>query len=128
MDIYQRPASVQVAALSGKYNTIHAIVESHSPETDTYQVHIAEHSLRLTVNSPHQLVVGERVNLLIRPEWSTIGEGLPTTVERVRYQGSVTEYELHSQLGQLYTRQLRPPEYSVGQFLFWRPTQATVVD
>ncbi|WP_206919093.1 TOBE domain-containing protein [Alicyclobacillus suci] len=87
-----------------------------------------EHSLRLTISCPHQLVVGERVHLFIRPEWSTTGEGLPTTVERVRYQGSVTEYELHSPLGQLYIRQLRPTEYSMGQSVFWRPTQATVVN
>jgi ABC-type Fe3+/spermidine/putrescine transport system ATPase subunit len=68
------------------------------------------------------------VLVLCRPEWCAIQpHGVAGTVELVRYQGVMTEYELITPVGQVVVREFGRPRYQAGQRLFWLPSRGVVV-
>ncbi len=93
--IYEQPASVFVADFIGQSNFLDGILER--VDADHWQVGVMDRTLTVPKRDGIPSVqVGERVNLLIRPEAIQIGEhgSWPATVERSTYLGSFVEYDV----------------------------------
>lgn len=121
--IYERPNSLEVASLVGKFCTF-AVTLNESGE-----VLIGEtpHPMHLEWASGHLPRQGQ-VQVLCRPEWCAIqAQGVAGTVEQVRYQGVITEYDLGTPVGQIVLREFGRPRYQVGDQVFWLPSRGLVV-
>jgi iron(III) transport system ATP-binding protein len=100
-ELYTRPNSVFVATFMGEANHVTGQIEALYG--DLARVTVGGLALHL----PHRGRQPGRVDLVIRPEAIRVGPpspapGIPGTVTRTTYMGSHTEYQVRTEVGELF--------------------------
>jgi ABC-type Fe3+/spermidine/putrescine transport system ATPase subunit len=109
-EIYCQPVDLWTARLTGSASLLRA--RAVKVESDRAVVDVLGTSLPV----PRiDCVVGEEVDLLIRPEWAELGGPLEGVVERVRFEGPHTDYLVATAAGLLLLRHSGAPRLDVGE-------------
>jgi iron(III) transport system ATP-binding protein len=100
-EIYETPATAEVAAFVGRCNFLHGKIEQHADGRSTVRLEASGDIV--TVDSDRQMAVGHDVTVAIRPERlevqpagkpATAGNAIETTVLTSSYVGSRYEYDV----------------------------------
>ncbi|QBD82471.1 ABC transporter ATP-binding protein [Ktedonosporobacter rubrisoli] len=126
MDIYECPATQEIAGLCGLYTLLPGRLEAN---LDAGNAEVTIEEQRYTVKLLNKSCQpGSDVVFMLRPEWGEIITGNPparagiaATIARIEYQGSQTEYDLETTIGKIYYRALGRPLAQVGQEVQWYP-------
>ncbi|MGI8608831.1 MAG: ABC transporter ATP-binding protein [Candidatus Dormibacteria bacterium] len=108
-DVYERPATGSVAALTGAVSVLDVELETGNlAQID---------GVRIPVDGPPE--PGSR-QLAVRPGWASLGGPLQGTVTAVGFHGPHTDHEVHTSAGNLVVRHDGPPRAALGEEVSWR--------
>jgi len=109
-EIYGQPMDRWTARLTGTASLLRGrVVEANG---DRALVSVLGASLSVPRTDS---VIGEAVDLLIRPGWAVLDGPLEGVVERLRYEGPHTDYLVTTAAGALQIRQSGLPRFDVGE-------------
>lgn len=108
-EVYRQPADLEAALLTGPAATVEVRVVG--PDT----VDIG--GVAVTIDG--SLPASERVTLLIRPEWATLGGPLAGNVLGRSFRGAHTDYRLETPTGIVIARHPGPPVAEPGESCEW---------
>jgi len=115
VDVYQQPVDVWAARLTGPASVLRAAVQ----RADGAHVHVTLAGRTVRVPGGRAADAGDEPDLLIRPDWTTLGGDLDGTVHQLWYRGPHTDYRLDTLGGHVDVRAAGPPSVTVGQRVDW---------
>ncbi len=115
VQIYEQPVDVWAARLTGPASVLRA------------DVHVADDgNIEVTLSGRTAHVAGGRTpdagadpDLLVRPDWTTLGGDLDGVVTQLWYRGPHTDYRLDTPAGPIDVRHPGPPSATVGARVGW---------
>ena len=115
-EIYDQPTDLWAARLTGPAS----ILDVHLDGTSA-------NGLRVTLASETFVVQGENppktsaghVEVLVRPDWTSLGGPLPGVVLQVWYRGPHTDYRLGTPGGEVQVREPGTPKARIGERVTW---------
>jgi ABC-type Fe3+/spermidine/putrescine transport system ATPase subunit len=111
-EIYERPADLWIARLSGPAAVLTGQVAGASDGRTVIRFGSEQLALRLDGSPP---AAGAEVQVLVRPDWATLGQGLSGVVTAALYRGPHTDYRIATTAGELDLREPGPPRARVGE-------------
>jgi ABC-type Fe3+/spermidine/putrescine transport system ATPase subunit len=113
--VYEQPVDLWAARLTGPASVLRADVF----RADGAHVVVTLLGRTVQVVGGRATDGGAHPDLLVRPDWTTLGGDLDGTVHQLWYRGPHTDYRLDTPAGQVDVRDAGPPSASVGQRVGW---------
>ncbi len=118
LEIYERPADLWAARLTGAASLLAVVVERRAGSGATIQV--GGTSLEVGVADPEGGGPADgRRRALARPGWLHFGGPLPGTVRGAWYRGPHTDYRLDTPAGEVALAEAGPPRFAAGAETSW---------
>jgi ABC-type Fe3+/spermidine/putrescine transport system ATPase subunit len=117
-EVYERPAGLAVARLTGPGSILRAVVVDAGWEGGGARVVFDGHEVELPAAADLRGCAGVR-DLLVRPEWAELGGPLPGRLITTRYRGPHTDYTIETAAGTLTVRRPGPPTERPGRRVGW---------
>ncbi|MDP9405644.1 MAG: ABC transporter ATP-binding protein [Actinomycetota bacterium] len=115
VEIYERPVDVWAALLTGPASLLRAAL--HRADDTSVVVTLSGRTARVAGGSAPD--AGADPDLLVRPDWTTLGGDLEGVVTQLWYRGPHTDYRLDTPAGHVDVRRAGPPSAAVGQRVGW---------
>jgi ABC-type Fe3+/spermidine/putrescine transport system ATPase subunit len=107
VEVYDRPVNLDVARLTGPVSVLRA------------PVHRSGDTATADIGGVPVAVAGAGSDVLVRPDWGSIGGELPGKVALVRFSGPHTDYHLDTPAGTVVIREAGQPRLAVGDVSGW---------
>jgi ABC-type Fe3+/spermidine/putrescine transport system ATPase subunit len=111
-EIYEQPADLWAARLSGPASVLDGTLLD-AAHADVLGLAVPLPGLSATSGT------GERVAILVRPDWASLGGSLSGRVSGVWFRGPHTDYRIETAAGALELREPGPPRAGVGEEVGW---------
>jgi ABC-type Fe3+/spermidine/putrescine transport system ATPase subunit len=121
--IYEEPVDLWAARLSGPASVLDANLVALDSDAGWARVRLDERDVPVALGPAAGAQRGP-VQLLVRPDWASIGGYLDAVVASVWYRGPYTDYRLETSAGQLELREAGPPRAVGGERIGWRLERA----
>lgn len=121
VEIYERPADVWTARLSGPVSSLRSQVISAT--NGTVLVDVGGCSVQ--VDARH-IVTARVVDVLVRPDWISRDGPLSGVVTDVFFRGSHTDYQVITPIGDMTVRREGAPSLQVGERCGWAVDRAWI--
>lgn len=108
--VYERPIDLDAAILTGPASALRVV--SSGPLGNDIRLDVAGVEVLASTDVADR--TGD-VNLLVRPEWVTLGGAITGEVLEVRFTGPHTDYRILTRAGALSARVAGPPRLRVGE-------------
>ncbi len=119
-EIYDAPVDLWAARLSGPASVLHATV------VDGGLVRVADVEAPATLAS--RAVIGPgAAELLVRPDWASLGGPLPGRIAQIWFRGPHTDYRLETPAGPVELREPGPPRAVEGEAVGWTLRRAWII-
>ncbi len=115
--IYEEPVDPWVAGLTGPASILAAsILGSNGGQA---QLRLGEAIASVSLAASRSLVQGMALDLLVRPDWASLGGELTGVVTAAFYRGPHTDYRLATGAGEVELREPGPPRLAPGDETGW---------
>ncbi len=116
-EIYEEPVDAWVAGLTGPASVLAATLLSR--DGGEVQVRVGEARISVSMATSRGAAEGTEIDLLVRPDWASLGGELTGVVTAAFYRGPHTDYRLATAAGELELREPGPPRLSPGDETGW---------
>jgi iron(III) transport system ATP-binding protein len=115
--IYEEPVDAWVAGLTGPASVLAAsLVSSHG---GLAQLQLGEDRVSISMAASPAPMEGTTLDLLVRPDWASLGGELAGVVVAAFYRGPHTDYRLATVAGEVELREPGPPRLAPGDKTGW---------
>jgi ABC-type Fe3+/spermidine/putrescine transport system ATPase subunit len=115
LEVYQGPADLSVARLTGPARVLDATVRLLGDDTAAITIGTAT---AITAIAPCR-VARAASRLLVRPDWVALDGPFAAVAARVRFRGPHTDYTLDTPAGRVDLRVTGPPRCTIGDRVTW---------
>jgi iron(III) transport system ATP-binding protein len=112
LEIYEQPTDLWSARLSGPASVLRGTL------LESERVQVLDQVVAMR-SSARSRVEGTEVEVLVRPDWASLGGPLHGRVSGVWFRGPHTDYRLETAAGGLELREPGPPRAAVGDDVGW---------
>jgi iron(III) transport system ATP-binding protein len=123
-EVYERPASVAAARLTGTVSVLAA--RCTMVDDELVSIDLGAASAVVAGGCSANLEAG-RHSVLVRPEWTTDAGPFSGQISAVWFRGPHTDYLVGSPAGDVVIRQSGPPRHRLSEHLSWGLDRAWVV-
>jgi ABC-type Fe3+/spermidine/putrescine transport system ATPase subunit len=112
--VYDEPVSAAVAALTGPVSVLRARVGPAGDALVAIEIGGATATVAGRASEPPHTR-----QILLRPEWTSVGGPFDGRVEAAWFRGSHVDYEVRSAAGRVLVRETDAPRRAAGETISW---------